>query len=81
MVVRVKRDDFSVERVLGVAVFAREIRETTTRSAVSIVRVRGASVLELASSRIHRSLKISPMQVTMRSLWTRAAMEGQGGAS
>lgn len=39
MVVKVKRDDFSVESDPGVAVFLREARATIARSGVSIVRV------------------------------------------
>ena len=81
MVVRAKRDDFSMESDRGVAVLVREVRETTARSGASVVRVHGARVLGLASSRMHRSPKISPMQVTARSSWTRVAMEGlEGGA-
>jgi hypothetical protein len=79
MVVKVKRDDFSVESDPGVAVFLREARATIARSGVSIVRVTGARVLGFASFRMHRSPKVSPMQLTARSSLTRVAMSQEGG--
>jgi hypothetical protein len=81
MVVRVKRDDFSMESDPGVAVLVREVRETTARSGVSVGRVHGARVLGLASSRMHRSPKSHPCRSPARSSRARVAMEGLEGGT